>query len=119
MAADSMSAERSAPNPNPKQPDQGHTPTPWHTRSAMGWSIDDEGGNQLAICRGNYSATTPHGDTDNAAFIVRCVNSHGALVKALRDLLVAALDCGARPTDPEILQANAALSLATSPTQKE
>lgn len=116
---------------NPKQPDQGHTPTPWHTRSAMGWSIDDEGGNQLAICRGNYSATTPHGDTDNAAFIVRCVNSHDALVRALeafippdhfieamRQYLASDPGCG-EGDYRRVLNAKAALSLATSPTQKE
>lgn len=52
-----------------------HTPTPWHTR---GGSID--GANYANVFT---STTFSQISKDDAAYIVRCVNAHEALVSAL------------------------------------
>jgi hypothetical protein len=71
----------------------GHTPTPWFaTENAYGCAFV-HGGPELEsfgtkyralICGGNSHDTLT---TANAAFIVKAVNSHEALVTALRDIL--------------------------------
>jgi hypothetical protein len=73
-----------------------HTPTPWETsyrersNGSYGQDIYDSNGATIATCAW-YSVPTPTGfvtnRTANAEFIVRAVNSHQALVEALRDIL--------------------------------
>lgn len=68
-----------------------HTPTPW--RVAERWHvITDDNGQWLAdtvtVQRLNEE------EAANAAFIVRAVNSHNALVDALRDALGLILENG-------------------------
>jgi hypothetical protein len=70
-----------------------HTPTPWETsyrersNGSYGQDIYDSNGATIATCEW-YSVPTPTGfvtnRTANAEFIVRAVNSHQALVEALR-----------------------------------
>lgn len=62
------------------------TPRPWHTEGSV---VADYGYNPIAQMR------QPAGQTeiDNAALIVRAVNSHDALVAALTDWLYYAAQC--------------------------
>ena len=59
-----------------------HTPTPWelegncHIKSIEGWAIAD--------CDLDYSSLNLDQQEINASFIVRAVNSHEALIFALR-----------------------------------
>ncbi|HXP63987.1 MAG TPA: hypothetical protein VN815_00815 [Steroidobacteraceae bacterium] len=58
-----------------------HTPTPWFV---MGNSIQTKGGNYIA------DLSSPRGSQErdaNAAFIVKAVNNHDALVEALTECL--------------------------------
>lgn len=74
-----------------------HTPTPWtygdsdHNHNAV---VMTEGGNIIALCpKHGVGFTKPgevapwHNANANAAFIVQAVNSHQALVEALKDAL--------------------------------
>src|SRR5208282_4223527 len=60
---------------------QSHTPTPWHIGSQLD-HIHAQGGELILTVSGDG----PSLPTDNvdALYIVHCVNSHDALVKALR-----------------------------------
>ena len=59
-----------------------HTPTPWelegncHIKSIEGWAIAD--------CDLDYSSLNLDQQEINASFIVKAVNSHEALVEALK-----------------------------------
>lgn len=67
-----------------------HTPTPWQITGVDGYArrfVSDSKGNQVAFCA-PIQPTIERGLAD-AAHIVRCVNSHDALVEALRNLLIA------------------------------
>lgn len=101
---------------------QQHTPTatPWHTESGVeseqpSWIVGANG-EQIAQCYSDYVNPV----SANAAHIVRCVNSHDALVKALKDMLRAVNDCiedGSLDADAvkkhdSTIQARAALALA-------
>lgn len=60
-----------------------HTPTPWRVEAEPegGYSIEGADGESVMIDTAYYPVTpTP----ENAAFIVRAVNSHDKLVEALR-----------------------------------
>jgi len=93
----------------PKPPaTQAHTPTPWRIwrsmlptepRKIVGQSDD-------GICTIDEYNTN---DDANAALIVRAVNSHKALLDALRDCL--AYDCK-RTDAPARIKARAAIALA-------
>jgi hypothetical protein len=70
-----------------------HTPTPWKAiRSSSFWDIDPvnrKDGDPHSI--GNVCSSDPDDSTGlqeaNAAFIVKCVNAHDELVKALESAL--------------------------------
>jgi hypothetical protein len=56
-----------------------------------GYNIVASDGTEVVGCEGIIDA-----DPDNAAFIVKAVNSHEALVEALR-VIAAPLSCGCKP----------------------
>lgn len=78
-------------NPPPAKPDPtiGHTPTPWRIYRETGVEPDGNSSLDIAKCYDIESSFSTSEDTAkaNAAFIVRAVNAHAALVSALRDLL--------------------------------
>lgn len=67
---------------------QQHTPTPWTT---YGWKDSDEFGIQMSTTDGKHGAVLPHGNhrmkLEDADFLIRAVNSHEAMYKALGDAL--------------------------------
>ena len=72
-----------------------HTPTPWHVeeghiqRDSGGiryWQITD-GQDAIACNQFCYAGYDPDVNIANARHIVRCVNTHDALVKALEGIL--------------------------------
>ena len=96
-----------------------HTPTPWRYRpnhyDDWGW-IKGPDGRLTATARssGEYdgdehraAGTDPY--EANAAFIVKCVNSHDALVKALENICGAAEHCGDEDA-PVVVAARAVLA---------
>ncbi len=70
-----------------------HTPTPW-ARTAYGVFAETR---KVADCqpddgRGTYRIESEEEAVADADFIVRAVNSHDALITALRDMLALGLD---------------------------
>jgi hypothetical protein len=75
-----------------------HTPLPWAATTRQGswdWVIYSANFPHLEICQPFHDDTeeNPTGEA-NAALIVRAVNAHEGLVKALKEI-VSAFDCGA------------------------
>lgn len=75
-------SSRTAPTPD------SHSPLPWHIRKPLGErrpfdaeQIDSADRYGVAGCQ---TYAIDDSNTTNAAFIVRCVNSHDALVAALK-----------------------------------
>lgn len=69
-----------------------HTPAPWRHFPYAGQDYgicaeNDTTGRDLAIVRGDRGNQGEHGDDANAAHIVRCVNSHDALLEALQQCM--------------------------------
>jgi len=94
-----------------------HTPTPWHTGSTFNdelvMAFDDNRECIVAELKVDSDLTGDRSDA-NAAFIVKAVNSHAALVKA-RDLLDRVLELYFPPSEkqpPLIQEARAALQEA-------
>lgn len=56
-----------------------HTPTPWESGGCCVWQKNGDMIADLAPCMKNPNETEA-----NAEFIVRCVNSHDALVEAIQ-----------------------------------
>lgn len=91
-----------------------HTPTPWHTGGIGNHIVFDSDGYAVA------NATVFHGKQEdgesaaNAAHIVKCVNSHGALVAAVKAAKEQLADIFQFEEDWKELreQLNAALALA-------
>lgn len=89
IAESGQIAEQMAPGLS----DASHTPTPWNLgytgrcilREIPGM-CDGEDGYAVAITSA-HSLLTPAEAKANAAFIVRAVNSHDALVKALEEMI--------------------------------
>ena len=86
-------------------PESLHTPTPWYesgTGNHQGLIIEERTGRNVSV---TY-------DKADAAFIVRAVNSHDALMAALADILeIAKSRWRALPVDsPEKVRINAALA---------
>lgn len=94
-----------------------HIPTPWDAKEAgtqaIVWTDD---GRSVAVCYGHYGDAMA-----DAAFIVRAVNAHEALVEALERLTAAADKCipsddcsnwSLNDADEAIRQGLAALKLA-------
>lgn len=70
----------------PAAGEAAHTPTPWfHTETDIHTAPDDVSsvGWGIATANGFHRDRTSETRRANAAFIVRCVNSHAALVEAL------------------------------------
>lgn len=86
-----------------------HSPLPWHVASGVWDGIEAADGTGIAMWNGVEAITPTSADE---AFIVRCVNSHQALVNALKDA-AACLDRYADvSTDDEgVAVANAAMSM--------
>lgn len=104
-----------------------HTPTPWRIEAVARGAFSILAGNQPTAIAETYEPnqsmrvwTGADDPRANAAFIVRAVNAHDALVEALSELLanhVALVECGDCgnwdvETEKEVIQARAALSLA-------
>jgi hypothetical protein len=83
-----------------------HTPTPWHRAGDYIVSEDE-----IAVAEITNPCLASQTEDANAAFIVRAVNAHEALVRALRELIEAAEEDG-RPDRPCVRVARAALALA-------
>ena len=83
-----------------------HTPTPWKTHIANDVLIVDVNGVDVAEICGEYDVDY-EAMSDNAALIVRAVNSHDDLVKALVRLLA-----NSEPIGEDYMFANAALANA-------
>lgn len=68
-----------------------HTPTPWvlldDAFAKIGEPNDDVGCTVIADCEGNVRDLSHETMIANAAFIVRAVNAHEELVKALEESL--------------------------------
>lgn len=66
-----------------------HAPTPWHaviSRNGLPHVVDDHNGlNQLTIVESPKSHQDHETDAANCIFITRAVNSHDALLAALRE----------------------------------
>lgn len=67
-----------------------HTPTPWEageTGHGSPYAVysDDATGSIIAMCQHTYVNRSHEQMIANVAFIVRAVNNHDALVKAIRD----------------------------------
>lgn len=76
-----MKPKQTENNPEAAPVGGQHTPTPWQANNwATGWTVS---GDHSSICRldGCNNADA------NAQFIVRAVNSHAALVRALRRMM--------------------------------
>lgn len=101
-----------------------HTATEWRVGPTISpvegphYATITDGSSRVADVYAEFSSI-PEMEA-NAAFIVRCVNSHDALVKALEDMLRAVNDCiedGSLDADAvkkhdSTIQARAALALA-------
>lgn len=85
-----------------------HTPTPWNFEGRAVYS-QTEGEDICIVDSGNRKV-----DVANAAHIVRCVNSHEALVKALEDCVRIFENelSGLAVIGPELRQARAAVAAA-------
>jgi hypothetical protein len=68
---------------------QGHTPIPWRVEKAVNgnWIEAGHASAPVSIARTFYNDVGSVTEDANAAFIVKAVNSHDALVTALRDIL--------------------------------
>lgn len=68
-------------------PREGHTPVPWRAGTEFTFVIAGRDDDPIPIADTDYDIASPDYETAkaNAAFIVRAVNSHAALVSALRD----------------------------------
>lgn len=62
-----------------------HTPTPWYWTKVIERNFDGSGGDAWPIYKkdGRYAHPATANNESDAAFIVRAVNSHDALVAAL------------------------------------
>lgn len=88
-----------------------HTELPWKVEAVgphQDEVVNDETG--FSIARMSWAGPNSALSKDNAAFIVRCVNSHDALVAALQSMCIAQeLSCHSKEAYEA---ARAALSLA-------
>ena len=65
-----------------------HTPTPWAVSDDGGPCIETEGGGRTVAILGEDPQMTEGEHKANAAHIVRCVNTHAALLAALKRIAV-------------------------------
>jgi hypothetical protein len=90
-----------------------HTPTPWkiskHIEPGTAWTIEADGGGGF-ICNGWGPGSSI--DDDNAAFIVRAVNSHEELLGACQMLVAMYSDVAPHGQSPVVEQARAAIAKA-------
>ena len=64
-----------------------HTPTPWKYEAPQGAFGHEVVGASRLVCQMSHHPERQDEAVANAAFIVRAVNSHDALVDALRDMV--------------------------------
>ena len=91
-----------------------HTPTPWCTMPPTDTCMVHRifGGTRYIGLVGN-SDNHDHADAVNAAHIVRCVNAHDGLVKALR--FIANVACGERQCKSEAICSLRAAGIEVTP----